>query len=86
MRGRIRLLRGLAAEEGEVEGCWRFVGYVTGTEVEGLVDEMGRRLVKSGGWMLDLVAVGSWIPSLLNQSRSHGQCGSEELEEARADS
>ena len=58
---------------------------MTGKEVEGLVDEMGRRLVESGGWMLDLAAAGSWIPSLFNQSRSYGQPGSEEVQEAQAD-
>lgn len=72
MRGRIRLLRGLAFEEGEVQSCWRLAGCVTGKEVEGLVDEMGRRLVESGGWMLDLVAVDSWVPSMFSRSRSYG--------------
>ena len=85
MRGRIRLLRGLVFEEEEVEGWYWLAGCVIGKEVEGLVDEMGRRLVESGGWMLDLVAAGSWIPSLLNQSRSHRQHGCEQVQEVQAD-
>lgn len=61
-RGRTRLLQGPHLQ---------LEGLGTGKRLEGLAAETEHRLVGSVGWMLDPFVTGSWIPSLLIDSRRY---------------